>query len=911
MKLETISVANFGSYVQADLDLRGVSAATVVGPNGAGKSTLCVDSVLWALFGKCRTETDKMIRIGAETMSVAVIFRLHGQRYQVRRTRSLKTKAGKSELVVMVEADGRWQPVSGARLVDTQAKIEQLLSADYALLASTGFLLQGQADRFSRATPAERKAILAQILRLDQYALLRQAANREGITLTARRPDLAADLEQAGAQAAELPTLEASYEQQSAAERQVRQALAALDGEQAALRAERDAGQAKLDALPAVADELEAVRTALRDTEQEIARLTSRQAELITSHQRDALAEETTREALALADRTRASLVEALTTCRSSLGQVADVEADLTAHRDRLQALDTRSRALNERRDRLQRILSRAADIRAKVGEQGDIERAIQAGLAHTTQWQTTLQSLDAALQEVRQRREHAQRLQMEALAKRQEIATAVRAYADETKQLEAALERDTKAVALLGQVPCDAGLQARCQFTVQAVDAQRRIPEQTAALAARPRTEEAIAALVVPDLVSVLAGLDQEREAVLRECESEDRLQQQRAGVLSNLQGVTREQETLQGRLTKLREWTVLVPELEQAERELPTLEADLANLQAEMADVQERRQALERRREEQHELREQEGRLLADLTACDAQKQELETSLRDLLVRLGQAQAEGPTLAAALQTARDQAAASRRQIATLEQTLAERQALSERQATVEAALAACDQQRASLDTQLRDVLMQMGQVAERMQAAREAQATAGRLRAELAALDLDLRHYQALTDAYERIPILILESSIPLLEAETNRLLARISASGMRITLATQRALKSREGLAETLDITVRDVYGERPYESFSGGERARLDLALRVGLSKLLAHRAGARIETLVMDEAFAAVDREGVEALVECLPILSQEFSPLLFITHDESFKSAVAQQLVVSKNGTGSTVEIVA
>ncbi|MFZ3015337.1 MAG: SbcC/MukB-like Walker B domain-containing protein, partial [Nitrospira sp.] len=169
----------------------------------------------------------------------------------------------------------------------------------------------------------------------------------------------------------------------------------------------------------------------------------------------------------------------------------------------------------------------------------------------------------------------------------------------------------------------------------------------------------------------------------------------------------------------------------------------------------------------------------------------------------------------------------------------------------------------------------------------------------------------FQMLAAAYTQIPVLILESSIPLLEEEANRILGKISSSGLRVTLETQKALKSRDGLAETLDINVRDVFGERMLECFSGGERARVDLAIRIGLSRLLANRAGARLETLVVDEAFAAVDREGVEQLVECLPMLTEEFPVILFITHDESFKSSIAQQILVSKDGSGSVVEIIA
>ena len=160
MRLQQIDISGFGSYQQASIDLREISSAVIMGPNGAGKSTAFVDCVLWALFGRCRTATDAMLRIGASEMAVNLTFQLNGQTYRILRKRSLKTKAGKSDLELQVESgrdaanDPVWSPISGSRLADTQQKILDLLNADYDLLTSTGFLLQGNADRFSRATPA-------------------------------------------------------------------------------------------------------------------------------------------------------------------------------------------------------------------------------------------------------------------------------------------------------------------------------------------------------------------------------------------------------------------------------------------------------------------------------------------------------------------------------------------------------------------------------------------------------------------------------------------------------------------------------------------------------------------------------------------------------------------------------------
>ena len=96
-----------------------------------------------------------------------------------------------------------------------------------------------------------------------------------------------------------------------------------------------------------------------------------------------------------------------------------------------------------------------------------------------------------------------------------------------------------------------------------------------------------------------------------------------------------------------------------------------------------------------------------------------------------------------------------------------------------------------------------------------------------------------------------MIIESAIPDIEAEANKLLSRMTNGRMSVSMITQRELKSGS-ISETLDILIADENGERAYETFSGGEAFRVNFALRIALSKLLAHRAGANLRTLVMDE-----------------------------------------------------------
>ena len=114
----------------------------------------------------------------------------------------------------------------------------------------------------------------------------------------------------------------------------------------------------------------------------------------------------------------------------------------------------------------------------------------------------------------------------------------------------------------------------------------------------------------------------------------------------------------------------------------------------------------------------------------------------------------------------------------------------------------------------------------------------------------------FRFLSDAFGKkgIQALIIEqNALPEIEAEANRLLKRMTDNRMSITIKTQ-ALTKKGSTVETLEIQIGDELGTRNYEMFSGGEAFRIDFALRIALSRLLTHRAGASLSTLFIDEGF---------------------------------------------------------
>ena len=113
----------------------------------------------------------------------------------------------------------------------------------------------------------------------------------------------------------------------------------------------------------------------------------------------------------------------------------------------------------------------------------------------------------------------------------------------------------------------------------------------------------------------------------------------------------------------------------------------------------------------------------------------------------------------------------------------------------------------------------------------------------------------YRDLAEAFGKkgIQALLIETALPEIEIEANRLLGRMTDNRMHVKIETQRETKKGDTI-ETLDINISDELGTRNYEMFSGGEAFRINFAIRIALSKLLARRGGAPLPTLIIDEGF---------------------------------------------------------
>ena len=111
------------------------------------------------------------------------------------------------------------------------------------------------------------------------------------------------------------------------------------------------------------------------------------------------------------------------------------------------------------------------------------------------------------------------------------------------------------------------------------------------------------------------------------------------------------------------------------------------------------------------------------------------------------------------------------------------------------------------------------------------------------------------------------------------------------------------------ETLDIVIADELGTRNYEMYSGGEAFRINFAVRIALSRLLARRAGAPLPTLIIDEGFGTQDSTGMERLKEAINTIQDDFEKIIVITHIDELKEAFPARIDVWKTVAGSQVAI--
>ena len=155
--------------------------------------------------------------------------------------------------------------------------------------------------------------------------------------------------------------------------------------------------------------------------------------------------------------------------------------------------------------------------------------------------------------------------------------------------------------------------------------------------------------------------------------------------------------------------------------------------------------------------------------------------------------------------------------------------------------------------------------------------------------------------------IQTVLLNNFLEDLEDETNRVVKKI---GLPFSVSIDTQMKGSKGdIKETLEINIRKDGHYHKFDSLSGGEKAKIALSLRFGLSFLCARYGGGDFEFLMLDEINSPLDRDGVENLMESIINAFEDELLVMMITHDESLKESFSDIIEVTKVNGESNITV--
>jgi exonuclease SbcC len=848
-----LTLTGFLSYHDTvELDFTTFELACISGTNGAGKSSL-LDAFTWALFGQARKRDESLVNLQSNAAEVALVFEYESNTYRVQRTLP-KGKTTLLEFQIQEPGNGKWKALTGHTLRDTQATIEHTLRLDYETFVNASFFLQGKADLFTQQKASDRKRILGSILGLEIWETYRlrvierrRAAEADIQALDGRMQEINAELAEEQDRTERLSSLQAELKR-----------LAKLRKVQ-----EGQLEQArKVDATLAEQRKLvDMLARQLQSAQQHQAELEQRLGTRI--QERDAYTERVSR-----AQEIEAAFAE-WQAQRAELERWDEVATRFRAQETRRQAprmeIETERARLTQE---LESLRKEEETVHAQGKNRLELERQLITARKDLKHAEDTLQKrseLDDRLQGARLR-------QAEAKAENPRLKT-------EMEQLKTRINQ-------LSQVE-----EPECPLCGQPLDTYERnqlidqLNHEGTELGDRYRANLAY----MDEAGQNVQQLEQEI-ASLSKAES-DRLAQ--AQVISRL---TSQIESIQ---QKADEWQNKgLPRLAEVQQVLSSeafsAEARqlLAQIDAELKTIGYDAAAHDACRRQEVASRSAEGEFRgletarAALQPLQREIDETQQQLSTLIIEVTRQQQDyddaAARMVAAQATAPDLEATERSLHELLEQENSQRMEVG---AARQKVLVLKD-----LKVRLKDFTAQ---------------------REDLARL---VSQYRLLERAFGKdgVPALLIEQALPEIESRANELLERLSDGNMSVRFATQAAFKDkkREDLKETLDILISDGSGTRDYELYSGGEAFRVNFAIRLALSELLAKRAGARLQTLVVDEGFGSQDAQGRQHLIEAINQVKQDFAKVLVISHLDELKDAFPNRIEVEKTPRGSTLRVV-
>ena len=857
-----LTLKNFLCYREnvPTLDFTGLHIACLCGANGHGKSAL-LDSITWALWGKGRGKTlDEMISYGADECRVELDFSSRGQEYRVIRSHARggrRRQGGASDLQLMIfdEADGvdgTPKPITGNVIRETQARIDQTIGMDYDTFINSAFLVQGRADEFTNKTPTDRKAVLSKILGLETYDRLQvRARERNSWSDNAAKiaegnvDRMSHELEQLVAPLAELDEVEVNLAAMNKTLAEQRATTTQLRDQVADLRRQQAGQEETAQRLPVLTKEMAQFESAHETAQKQVA-VFEQLLEQAPSIRQGAAQLATARSAFARLEETGHNFDE-LERRRVEVASAIDRERVL---------LEAQIKQLN-------------LDIESRLSPKAQGLEQLEAGRLQLQNEGPGLEEQERALQAERER---------------------VNGLAVQAGQLEHSLERfinegqelsakkamlgggnGQEAVCPLCQTPLSEDGCQRLEETFEAdIEAKREEYRKTSAQVKALQTETTELEGRLPQQEQSLSQAQTKRQVGLQ------RLEQQ-------VEEVRQVQLELNEASPKLEAMQLALAQSSFAAEESVRLKKLEAQIQELGYDPETRRRVYQE---------------TIDLEGFAQQEG-----------RLKQAEADLPTAREAAEQNASMAQRRGEELGQLQLKIAAAKEAVEGLAALESDFTKAEQLERDLGVKIQHGIERQGYLRNQVERKESLGQEIKSESAKLTALQDEQLIYQELATAFGRqgVQAMVIETVVPRLEDKTNALLGRMTDNRMNVKLETQRERASGQGdPRETLEILISDELGPRSYEMYSGGEAFRVNLALRIALSKVLAQRIGAPLPTLFIDEGFGTQDAVGRERILDIISAIGDDFEKVLVITHLDDLKEAFPVRIEVQKEESGST-----
>ncbi len=851
-----LSLKNFLCYGESApvLDLSGIHVACLWGQNGHGKSAL-LDAITWVLWGRARSRGhDELIHYGSVDMLVDLEFQAREARYRVVRRHSRGTgrrRQGASDLQFQVHSGADYRPITGNSMRETQDRIDQVTGMDYDTFINSAFLVQGRADEFTNKRPGERKEVLARILGLGYYDRLQERAKGVADEKRAAAAGVERDLERMQLEVSRRDGYSAELE---VVNRELTRATSRLETSQEKLGVLKT----KAEDLRRIGEELAHIRSQVPVIEADISGL---QKEVGARQERIAVYEALIREKDAI-----------------------------QAGTARYQQMGRRYEELNSKRERFD----------VQTAQKSDLERAVEGARVRLEEQVTQQQRrVDVELcPRVEATPTIHEKLQDER-ARLESLAGEELSITDRHQKLNELAERMGQIGATAEQLKAEGQeLRSKLNLVLNSHEGARCPlcngevgPEGIQHLSDGYNTQ-----------IEEKLRLYRQNESALNAAELEkidlDRdLPQHEAALRRSQDEAHKNIAVLESRL---KESHLAAEELERARQELAQGRDRLE--QGTYANVERERLAqLEGEVESLGYDQEAHRRLygeMQELRPFEERQRRLEEAIAGL-------PREGESLAWAQQMY------SRRQEDLSASTVREREI--ESQVTelprVEEELAAAALVYRELESQSAELFRRQVGLEGQLKRVEALENELADVEASLRAIREEQAISQELAEAFGKrgVQAMLIETVLPRVEEEANALLGRMTDNRMHMKLETQRERRTGKGEPiETLEIKISDEMGPRSYELFSGGEAFRINLALRIALSKVLAHRRGAPLPTLFIDEGFGTQDAAGRERILDVIRAIEGDFEKIIVITHLDEIKDAFPAHIQVLKEGTSST-----